>query len=373
MAGIYLHIPFCDTKCIYCDFYSITNHTKKTEFIYSLIKEIRSRAEQLRSKTFDTIFFGGGTPSLLSADEFNLIFDTLFSSYHITSDAEITIEANPGTLDKNKLIEFKHLPINRISFGVQSFIDKELKFLTRIHSSSQAIDSVKSAQETGFENINIDLIFAIPGQTLNSWKHNLETAVSLNTKHISAYSLIFEEETPLFEMHRNNKVQSADEELEREMYDYTMQFLPQNGFMQYEISNYAKQDYECKHNLNYWSHGEYIGFGPSSASFIDNYRWINVRDISKYIADIGAGKPAYNFIEHIDKDTSIYEHIFLGLRSTGINFNTFNNIYHMDFKDRYKDIIEILTRNKYASLNKDTLRLTSSGYAVCDEIVARYF
>lgn len=373
MAGIYLHIPFCDTKCIYCDFYSITNHSKKNEFIDSLIKEIRSRAEQLRNKTFDTVFFGGGTPSLLSADDFNFIFDTLFSSYKITPDAEITIEANPGTLDKNKLIEFKKLPVNRISFGVQSFIDEELKFLTRIHSSSQAIESVKSAQDAGFKNMNIDLIFAIPGQTLENWKYNLETALSLNTWHISAYSLILEEGTTLFSMFRNNKIKSTNDELEREMYDFTMQFLPQNGFTQYEISNYAKPGYECKHNLNYWTHGEYIGFGPSAASFIDNYRWVNVRDISKYIVEIRSGKPAYDFIEHIDRDTSIYEHIFLGLRSTGINFNTFNNAYHLDFKDRYKDIIDILTRNKYASLNKDTLRLTPSGYAVCDEIVARYF
>ncbi|MGH2576122.1 MAG: radical SAM family heme chaperone HemW, partial [Ignavibacteria bacterium] len=197
MSGIYLHIPFCDTKCIYCDFYSITNHSTKELFIKSLIKEIKDKSTQLTSKNFDTIFFGGGTPSLLSNDDFNLIFDVLYSALNISDKSEITIEANPGTLGKEKLIQLKKLPINRISFGVQSFIDSELKFLTRIHSSEEAINAIKSAQDAGFENINLDLIFALPGQTMENWKYNLETAFNLNTQHISAYSLIFEEGTYL--------------------------------------------------------------------------------------------------------------------------------------------------------------------------------
>jgi len=373
MPGIYIHIPFCDTKCIYCDFYSVTNHSRKDEYINCLIKEIQNHSLNLGDRIFDSVFIGGGTPSLLSYDELASLFEVLFYSLNISDNSEITVEANPGTLDKNKLKEFKHLPVNRLSFGVQSFIDSELKFLTRIHNSTEAERCIKDAQSAGYSNINLDLIFAIPGQSLDSWKFNLDKAVSLNTQHISAYSLIFEEGTPLYTMFRNKKVKCADTELERRMYDHTMYFLAENDFMQYEISNYAKEDYECRHNLKYWSHEEYIGFGASSASFIDNYRWVNVRSIDEYIKRISSGNNASGLIEYIDTDTSIYEYIFLGLRSRGINFRTFKDTYKIDFRKRYSETIELLTSNGFASIDTNTIRLTPKGYAVCDEIIASYF
>jgi len=373
LPGIYLHIPFCDTKCIYCDFYSITNHTRKDEFLNSIKREIISRSESLKNKSFDSVFFGGGTPSLLSHSEFTGIFDTLYKYYNISSDAEISIECNPGTLNRAKLDEFKKLPINRLSFGVQSFIDEELTYLTRIHSAEEAVASVKAAQDTGFNNINIDLIFALPNQSLANWQYNLNIAIELDTQHISAYSLIFEEGTALFAMRKNGKARQADIELEQEMYEYTMEFMDRNGYIQYEISNYSKPGYECRHNLKYWTLEEYISFGPSASSYIGDKRWTNVKNIGKYIGLVDSGKDAYNFIETIDKDTSITEHIFLGLRSRGINYAEFEKRYNINFHEKYSSPIELLLKNGWATTNNEKLSLTRKGYAVCDEIVASLF
>jgi len=373
MAGIYLHIPFCDTKCIYCDFYSITNHSKKTEFLSSIKKEIQFYSKQLADRKFDSIFFGGGTPSLLSYDEFTAIFDELYSNYNISSDTEITIEANPGTLDLNKLGVFKKLPINRISFGVQSFIDSELQFLTRIHSAKQAKESILAAKAAGFDNVNLDMIFALPGQTMDSWKYNLDEAIKLDTKHISAYSLIFEKGTMLYSMRDKGQVQNADIELEQEMYEYTMQHLSDAGYRQYEISNYAKPGYECRHNLKYWTLEEYISFGPSASSYIGNKRWTNIKNIGRYIELVDSGKPAHGFIETIDKDTSVTEHIMLGLRSVGVNFEDFRRKHNIDFESAYTTPIETLITNGYAVKDAHSISLTRKGYAVCDEIVATLF
>lgn len=373
MAGLYIHIPFCDTKCIYCDFYSITNHTQKKELFTALITEIQKQSSLVKDKTFDTIFFGGGTPSLLSYDEFSPIFEALYSNYNISPNSEITIEANPGTLNKNKLKEFKRLPINRMSFGVQSFIDSELKFLTRIHSAEQAINSIKSAQDAGFENLNLDLIFALPEQSMKNWQYNLSKAISLGTKHISAYSLIFEEGTFLNTLLHRDKVKKADIELEQEMYEYTMDFLPDHGFNQYEISNYAIDGFQCRHNLKYWEYEDYISFGPSASSFLKDKRWTNVKDISQYIERADSNKEIAEFSEIIDKETSLVEYIFLGLRSKGIDFKKFKSRFGEDFNGKYKDTIEILNKGGFAELTDTQLKLTKKGYSVCDEINATYF
>lgn len=373
MIGLYIHIPFCESKCIYCDFYSINDHSTKHEFIKSLINEIRNESVNLKDKNIDTIFIGGGTPSLLLKPDFEKLFEALYTYLDISNDSEITIEANPGTLDKNKLKEFKKLPINRISFGVQSFIDSDLKFLSRIHNSKQAEDSIKYAQDAGYSNVNLDLIFSIPGQTIDNWAYNLEKAVNLNTQHISAYSLIFEEGTPLYSLLKQNKVKNSNIEIERDMYDYTMDYLKANGFNQYEISNYAKPGYECRHNLKYWQHEEYIGFGPSAASYLNNYRRINVRDVDRYIDSINHGEKPYDALEFIDEQTSQNEFIMLGMRSKGINFSEFKNKYKEDFKSKYHYPIEILTKGGLASIEADCIRLTQRGYALCDEILATYF
>jgi oxygen-independent coproporphyrinogen-3 oxidase len=373
MSGIYLHIPFCDTKCIYCDFYSITDQKRKDELIDCLIKEIENKSRTLKDKYFDTVFFGGGTPSLLSYDDFSRLFESLYSNFHIAGNSEITIEANPGTLDKKKLKQFKKLPVNRISFGVQSFIDSELKFLTRIHSSKQAAESITSAQDAGFDNVNIDLIFALPNQSVESWNYSLEKAIELGTQHISAYSLIYEEGTVLYDMLKKRKVNKAEEETERQLFDFTMEFLASNGFYQYEVSNYAKNGYECRHNLKYWTRSEYIGFGPSSASFIDEKRWVNVRDVKEYIKRINSNVKTYDSVENIDTETSIYEYIFLALRSKGINLKEFAGKYRFEFESRYESAVNTMVKNELAVEENYVFRLTPKGYALCDEILASYF
>ncbi|HMT10620.1 MAG TPA: radical SAM family heme chaperone HemW [Ignavibacteria bacterium] len=373
MAGIYLHIPFCDTKCIYCDFYSITNHSKKAEFLDAIKKEIISHSADLRDRAFDSIFFGGGTPSLLEAAEFRELFDVLYSNYNISADTEITIEANPGTLNRQKLDQFRSLPINRMSFGVQSFINDELKFLTRIHTAEEAKTSIKHAKAAGFDNLNLDLIFALPGQSLESWKYNLETAMELDTKHISAYSLIFEKGTMLYSMREKKQVSQADIDLEQEMYEFTMEFLENAGYKQYEISNYAKPGFECRHNLKYWTLEEYISFGPSASSYVGNQRWTNIKNIGRYIDLVESGKQAYDFIETIDKDTWVTEHIMLGLRSRGVYFDDFKAKHGIDFESAYLIPIQTLLTNGYAVKDESKLTLTRKGYAICDELVATLF
>lgn len=374
MAGIYIHIPFCNTKCIYCDFYSITDHSKKNEIIDSIIKEISFRAPKLKDKKFETIFFGGGTPSLLSVPDFQKIFEALYANINIAPNPEITIEANPGTMNRKKLKDFRqNLPVNRISFGVQSFNDDDLKYLSRIHTSAKAIESIKISQDVGYDNINLDLIFAIPGQTKEKWVFNLQKAAELETKHISAYSLIFEEGTPLFNMYMKKKAIPQTEDAERRLYDLTMSFLKDSGYNQYEISNYAKKGYECRHNLKYWSHDEYISFGPSAASYINKYRWVNVKDIDKYIEQINSGTGAYDFMEFIDEQKSLDEYIMLGLRSKGINLLTLKQKYNTDFHAKYNVTCGILIKNKLARLKNNIFSLTPRGYAICDEILASYF
>ncbi len=373
MSGIYLHIPFCNTKCIYCDFYSITDHSRKNELISCLIKEIEEKSPLLKDIHFDTIFFGGGTPSLLSYEDFSRLFTSLHSNLSISDNSEITIEANPGTLNKKKLSEFKKLPINRFSFGVQSFIESELKFLTRIHSAEQAVTSIKSAQDEGFNNISLDLIFALPNQNIKSWQYSLDKAIELNTQHLSAYSLIYEEGTVLYNLHKKKKVNKANEENERVLYDFTMEYLREKGFQQYEVSNYSKSGFECRHNLKYWNRNEYIGFGPSAASFIDGQRWVNTKDINEYINRITSGSVTHDLFETIDEQTSIYEYIFLGLRSKGINLKEFLKRYNFDFEEKYSEACGILLKNDLAIKNKSVFKLTSKGYALCDEILSSYF
>lgn len=373
MAGIYLHIPFCDTKCIYCDFYSITEHSQKSVFINSLIREINSFSELLSNRKFDTIYFGGGTPSLLNYEDFIVILETLYKYYDITKDAEITIEANPGTLNKSKLFQLKNLPINRISFGVQSFLDSELKFLSRIHNSNDAAECIKASQDAGYNNINIDLIFGLPMQTLENWIFNLNKAVKLNVQHISAYSLIYEKGTILNSLKTRGDIIPIDTEIESEMYEYTMDFLSRNGYNHYEVSNYAIPGFECKHNLKYWNLDEYIGFGPSAASYINNTRRTNAKNLTRYIELIRNLNKAYTSEEIINEQTSVKEHIMLGLRSKGIEYDKFKLKHNKDFEKEYEQVIEKLIENKLAKNDGKKFFLTRKGYMLCDEIITNYF
>jgi len=375
MSGIYIHIPFCERKCIYCDFYSVENLNLIDRFTESLLKEIEIfsiETDFFNDSIFDTIYFGGGTPSLLEPAQIAKILNKLSQRFKISSNAEITLETNPGTVDKRKLLEFKNLGVNRISFGVQSFFDDDLKFLGRIHTSEDAFKCINDSFDVGFENVSIDLIFGLPGQTVEKWLENLKFAVSLNVSHISAYNLIVERGTPLHELVSLGKVEIPEDEIQAQLYEKTIDFLENAGYVHYEVSNYAFDGFECRHNLKYWQYENYIGFGPSAHSFWINKRWWNYANLNKYINAIDLGKiPVANF-EILDEEKMIEEFIYLGLRSKGINVARFKEKFGFEFVDGdIKDEIKEFERAGYISINGDFIKLTPKGFLLCDEIVLR--
>lgn len=330
-AGLYFHIPFCIQKCNYCDFYSITNTNNIDKFVDYLIKELDLFQENHNEKNkVDTLFFGGGTPSLLKPQHFERIFKKIYSIFNVDDSSEITIEANPGTIDIKNLKEIKSLGVNRISFGVQSFNENELKFLNRIHTADEAIKSIKYAKEIGYENISADLIFGIPGQSTTSWMENLRIISELNIEHLSVYNLIYEENTPLFKQLNEGKFAQLDEQIEEEIYYQTVDFLELLGFLQYEVSNFSKSGFECKHNIKYWTHFPYFGFGPSSHSYYNRQRYWNYRNLKKYYEKIDNNHLPVEGSEIIDNNKFIIERIMLGLRYQGLDLAFISDIIDLD-------------------------------------------
>jgi oxygen-independent coproporphyrinogen-3 oxidase len=376
LASLYIHIPFCEHKCIYCDFYSLAPSGSEAEhrslirqYLSALETEIQLRAEDSRfHESFETIYFGGGTPSLLDPSEVEKILHLLASRFSIQTDAEITLETNPGTVNKEKLTDLRSAGINRISMGIQSFDDNDLRFLTRIHTASEARECVRDAYAAGFENVSIDLIFSLPCQTLLQWKSTLEQAIELQPTHISCYSLIVEPDTPLFRMVQSNQVVSLGVEIDAKLYELTIDFLTTHHYDQYEVSNFAKPNFICKHNLNYWNHSNYLGLGPSAHSFWRNERWWNISDVSAYIKRLGEHTFPLSGGEHLTEAQLKEEAIFLGLRSDGIDLKIFHQRFACDLLTEYKPTITELIRQGHARLDGERLRLTSKGYVICDEI-----
>ncbi len=369
--GCYIHIPFCDHKCVYCDFYSIITTNNSGVFLKSLKTEIeRYAAEYSESKKIKTIFFGGGTPSLMSAEFISEIIQTLRKNFPVNEAAEITLETNPGTVDISKLNEFRAAGINRLSVGVQSFDDDDLKFLTRIHNRETAIKTVEDAANAGFENISVDLIFNLPGQTKEKWLDNLETAVALPVKHISAYSLILERGTILNKMVLDGKVKISGEETDAELYENTIDFLTAKNFLQYEVSNFAKEKFKCEHNLLYWKRKEYFGFGPSAHSFIDGKRWWNYSSLGFYNRAIAEKRNAARNGETLSPEEMREEYILLNLRAEGLNRLEFSQKFGEDFFEKKNSYIKTLFREGFISETEGIIRLTKKGYLLCDEIIA---
>ena len=382
MASLYLHIPFCEHKCIYCDFYSVVpveseigDRSMEKRFLSALKTEIELRAEDQRfHEPYETIFFGGGTPSLLHPSEIEKILNLLASQFVIQTNAEITLETNPGTVDKEKLRAFRSAGINRISMGIQSFHDEDLKFLTRIHTASEAKRCVRDCTAVGFENVSFDLIFSLPQQTLAKWKSNLEQAVELQPEHISCYSLIIEPETPLFRMVQSNQVMPIDSERDADLYEFTIDFLTSHGYEQYEVSNFAKlaasgkPNFKCRHNLNYWNHSHYLGFGPSAHSFWKNERWWNISDLTPYIKQLDERTLPLAGGEHLTETQFMEEAIFLGLRSEGIDLEQFHRRFSRNLSTENASIISELIQQGSARMENGRFRLTAKGYVLCDEI-----
>ncbi|MFN3873780.1 MAG: radical SAM family heme chaperone HemW [Ignavibacterium sp.] len=371
-TALYIHIPFCDHKCIYCDFYSIITSDNIENFLSSLKTEVEFYSQQYSSeREIISVFFGGGTPSLMTPDYIAVIIDSIRKNFSLRNDAEITLETNPGTVSKEKLIDFRKSGINRISIGIQSFDEDDLKFLTRIHNKQTAMDTVYNSVDAGFENINIDLIFNLPGQTKEKWKLNLEQAVSLPIKHISAYSLILERGTILNKMVLDGDVKIQDEDYDAELYEMTIDYLFNNSFYQYEVSNFAKAGYECIHNKAYWEYKDYIGFGPSAHSFVNRKRWWNYSSLKRYISEVNEKQNAMMNFEILNKEQMRDEYIMLALRSNGLNLNEYINLFGSEWLDKHAKEFELLKERNLIEANHNKIKLTSKGYAICDEILSK--
>lgn len=370
--SLYIHVPFCDHKCIYCDFYSIITKDNIDNYVAALKKEIESYSEQLNNKNIISIFFGGGTPSLLTPNHINEILLFIKSNFNLDTEAEITLETNPGTVDNKKLSEFRDIGINRISIGVQSFNDDDLKFLTRIHDKQTAVDTIKNADKAGFENINIDLIFSIPKQNKEIWKDNLKLAADLPVKHISAYSLILERGTILNKMILDGKIKLKDEDFDASQYEHTIDFLTSHGFRQYEVSNFCKPGFECVHNLSYWEHKNYIGFGPSAHSFVDNRRWWNFSSLKMYMSSVELKDSAVRGSEELTKKELEQEFIMLALRSRGLYLDILKEMYGNEWISVNNNYLHKLVEGDYIIWSDNFIKFTKAGYLLCDEILLKF-
>ena len=366
---LYVHIPFCVRKCQYCDFLSgPSDEETKDRYIEALLKEIRA-AEHTEDYEIVSVFIGGGTPSVLKAEAIASIMRTLQEQFFFCEDAEVTIEANPGTVDLEKLTIYRNVGINRLSLGLQSTDAEELKLLGRIHSYEEFLKSYEWAREAGFSNINIDLMFAIPGQTGEAWRQHLYQVAELNPEHISAYSLIIEEGTPFAEQN----LDLPDEDTEYQMYEDTAEILERYGYRQYEISNYAKQGYMCRHNAGYWQRREYLGFGLGASSLYRGMRFSNTRRMQEYLKESRNSDQIRKDVTVLSRNERIEEFMFLGLRMTeGISEKKFEENFDVRLMDVYGDILQKYEETGFMEHIETKWRLTRKGIHVSNHILADF-
>lgn len=366
---LYVHIPFCVRKCQYCDFLSgPSDEETKDRYIEALLKEIRA-AEHTENYEIVSVFIGGGTPSALKAEAIASIMRTLQEQFFFCEDAEVTIEANPGTVDLEKLTIYRNVGINRLSLGLQSTDAEELKLLGRIHSYEEFLKSYEWAREAGFSNINIDLMFAIPGQTGEAWRQHLYQVAELNPEHISAYSLIIEEGTPFAEQN----LDLPDEDTEYQMYEDTAEILERYGYRQYEISNYAKQGYMCRHNAGYWQRREYLGFGLGASSLYGGMRFSNTHQMQEYLKESRNSDQIRKDVTVLSRNEQIEEFMFLGLRMTeGISEKKFEENFDVRLMDVYGDILQKYEETGFMEHIETKWRLTRKGIHVSNHILADF-
>lgn len=379
--GIYIHIPFCVKKCDYCDFLSFKYDSYlQKDYVKAVINEIESLREYGDHHKISTIFIGGGTPSIIDENDIILIMDRIKNVFNIEENAEnvmaeeVTIECNPGTLTKEKLLAYKQAGINRLSIGLQSANDEELKRLGRIHNFKEFVDNYKLAREVGFENINIDLMSALPGQTMDDWTDTLNKVIALKPEHISAYSLIIEEGTPFYKIYGEENVDLLpDEETDRQIYQKTKKILESYGYYRYEISNYAKPGYQCIHNSSYWERIPYLGIGLGSSSLLNNKRFHNVRNISEYIKYSYDHNKIREETEELTKNQQMEEFMFLGLRmSQGINRQEFMKQFHIDINQIYGQVLSKLSSEKLLMIEEEQISLTEKGIDVSNYVLAEF-
>ncbi len=375
MAGIYIHIPFCKKKCNYCNFFSSIALKKKSEFIDALLKEIEIQKNYLNKETIKTIYFGGGTPSLLSQDEINKIIDKLHKYHTIDKNAEITLEANPDDLTKNKIKNLKNTSVNRLSIGVQSFFDQDLTFLSRIHNAKQSYNAIKYSQDAGFDNLNIDLIYAIPNLSNKNWKENLNISFSLQIPHISSYNLTVEDKTLLYLFIKKNKLSPVSEQQSIEQYKILLKLMEKNNYIHYEISNFCKKDRLSKHNTNYWLHKKYLGLGPCAHSFNIISRQWNIANITKYIQSMQNQTKTFEK-EILSLNQKYNEYILTSLRTMwGCDIDFIKNNYGKKYYNNFlKESLQYI-KNNSPQMNriKNIFFLTQNGELFADKIASDLF
>ncbi|HDZ62488.1 MAG TPA: radical SAM family heme chaperone HemW [Nitrospirae bacterium] len=375
--SLYVHIPFCLKRCVYCDFVSgIYSPDIESSYIAALKKEILNINQEI---TMSTLYIGGGTPSVLSSDVLTDLVIEIFNNFEFREYFEATIEVNPGTLSSEKIQAVRPFGINRVSIGVQSFDDSVLKSLGRIHTAGDSAQAVSIAGNAGFKNISVDLLYGVPGQSLASWEETLKKTVELKPQHVSTYELTVEEGTLLYDRIKAGKLRRPEEERIVEMYDYAVDYLSSQGYVHYEICNFALPGFSCKHNLNYWDSGEYFGAGLGAHSFVDNKRFYNTDDINKYISALSDNESTVVKTEEITKDKAVSEAFYLGLRKTdGINLSKISAVFDMDIFDRYKKEIEetldagLIERYSSATSKDDYLRLTRKGLLLSNEVFLKF-
>lgn len=382
---LYLHIPFCVRKCLYCDFLSFSAENQiKEDYVEKLTEEIKAQGTLYQDYEVISVFIGGGTPSILLSEQIRRIMNTLKTAFSLAEQAEITIEANPGTLNFEKLKVFRDCGINRLSLGLQSAKDEELKALGRIHNLEEFLTNFRAARVAGFSNINVDLMSALPGQTMESYQETIRLVTELMPEHISAYSLIIEEGTPFCD--RFDTLDLPDEDTEREMYHFTKKYLQNKGYGRYEISNYAKTGRECNHNIGYWTGVEYLGIGLGSSSFIEGSRFSNEGDLNTYLNynyEDFLRKSHQKQRELLTKQAQMEEFMFLGLRLTaGISASEFENRFKTTLGVVYGDVLERFLveglMEKYISENENRkeaeifFKLTEFGTDVSNHVLSRF-
>ena len=370
MAGIYIHTPFCKRRCIYCDFFSTTQSEKKPAYVHALCQELDMRKNYLEGEDIETIYLGGGTPSQLSQKELEEIFSTLYNIYKVKDNVEITLEANPDDLTPEYVHMLRTLPINRISMGIQTFQEETLKLLHRRHTARQAIEAFQRCREADFQNISIDLMYGLPGETLDTWKENLQQAIALRPEHISAYHLIYEEGTALWKLKEQHQVEEADEDLSVTLFRTLIEELTHAGYEHYEISNFCLPELHSRHNSSYWTGKKYLGFGPSAHSFNGTSRQWNVASLDKYIHAIQQGKLDYE-IEELDIYTRYNDFVITTIRTHwGMSLSQLRSIYGEELYRYCLRMAKPHLAQGVLEMKGDTLKLTKEGIFISDGIMS---
>lgn len=372
--GLYLHIPFCMKKCGYCDFLSWKGTKEEQEsYVQSLIREIESYEAFAKGYKVSTVFLGGGTPSILSGEQMEGILDAVSKVFWLEKKPEITVEMNPGTVTEEKLKVYKRAGVSRLSIGLQSVKNENLRLLGRIHTYEEFLHTYELARQEGFDNISIDLISSIPGQTLEAWEEELRQVISLNPEHISVYQLILEEGTPFYEKYAEHPECLPGEETSRDIYLLTGKLLKEAGYEQYEISNYAKPGYESRHNLKYWERKDYLGLGPGAASMVRNIRMSNTRDMKIYLERCGQPKTMREEVEFLEEPRQMEEFMFLGLRKTrGVSKKEFYRTFGREMDMVYEKALHKCLENGMLKEHKDRIFLSEEGILVSNLVLSEF-